>query len=115
MSRYTSRRYTGRRTITCACGCARTGPAEGRGLIHPCYQRARATGTLHRWPARQPPAAVYQARQPRTLDRIADYADLLAWGHTPAQAAARLGVSLRTARRYQAHLRTTNTEQKEAA
>ncbi len=45
------------------------------------------------------------ARGERKNARMEDYAELRWWGLTQAQAAARLGVSERTAQRYEAELR----------
>jgi hypothetical protein len=45
------------------------------------------------------------ARQTAFEARLEDYADLRSWGLNRAQAAERMGVSLRTADRYEAELR----------
>ncbi|MBB4935678.1 ribosomal protein L13E [Lipingzhangella halophila] len=104
--------------ITCAC-CGRTGPHIGRGLIRTCHTRHSANGTLHRWPLNPHRApngtTTYQLRSPTALGRAEDYAELRSQGLTRVEAAERLGVTIRTASRYQAYLRATQQEQEHTA
>jgi hypothetical protein len=75
----------------CRCGCGRT-PVHARGLAKSCYDRSR----WHGWPGALPP---------RPSDRREDYAELRSWGIGRRDAAARIGVCLRTIDRYEARLR----------
>lgn len=73
--------------------CGRVRPIPSRGLCHGCRHRHQDAGTLAEWG---------YTRE----DRIADYAALRRDPEvTPAAAAARIGVSSRTAYRYEAALR----------
>ncbi|MFD0889969.1 hypothetical protein ACFQ08_35965 [Streptosporangium algeriense] len=94
-----------RRTVLCVC-CATPGYVMGRGLITACYQRHRSGGTLDQFPMRGAPVkgAGEAAREAR-LARLEDYADLLTWGASWKDAAARVGVCRRTAERYNAALK----------
>lgn len=47
----------------------------------------------------------WEARRQRRLDRLEDYADLRALGLSREEAASQVGVSFRTAERYEAALR----------
>ncbi|MFC3980202.1 hypothetical protein [Streptosporangium jomthongense] len=101
------------RIITCVC-CGQQGPSQGRGLIRACYQRHRSTGVLDRFPMLgKPPVQAGKAAREARLARLEDYADLLAWGASWKEAAARVGVCRRTAERYNAALRTLESESPE--
>jgi hypothetical protein len=59
----------------------------------------------HKYGRREARAAGRRARMAHRLTRVEDYAELRSWGLTRPEAAARLGVTLRTADRYDAELR----------
>ncbi|MFY7069609.1 hypothetical protein ACOQFV_27440 [Nocardiopsis changdeensis] len=94
------------RTVTCICGCGRTGPHHGRGLITACWHREKYHGRLNDWPLTQAPV-----NRPMRLisesvrGRLEDYLELRSWGVPVPEAARRLGVSERTITRYNSHLR----------
>ncbi|WP_144069894.1 helix-turn-helix domain-containing protein [Nonomuraea indica] len=81
--------------VLCAC-CEELGLHGGRGLCHTCYRRHLAAGTLAQYPRLQ----TWLSAQ----GRIADFAELRERGLTVREAAEQIGVSLRTAERYQARL-----------
>lgn len=100
-------------TITCACGCGRTGPHEARGLTKVCYARARRRGVLHRyplWSASQAfrdrrAASIRRAHRTHRDARIEDYVHLRETGETRHAAESRLGVTHRTTTRWHSTLR----------
>ena len=71
-----------------------------RGWCPPCYRR----WCDHGKPASGPPTPRQGAGGGPHPGRIEDYADLRSWGLTLAEAALRLGVTKRTAQRYEARL-----------
>ncbi|GAA1455424.1 helix-turn-helix domain-containing protein [Nocardiopsis tropica] len=101
------------KTIVCVCGCGRTGLHSGRGLINSCWHRESRAGRLDQWPPRPVPAAQLRAQtaamvadaQAARDGRIEDYIELREWGHTRPEAAARMGVTLRTLTRWHNQLR----------
>lgn len=86
----------------CRCGCGR--PVARRGLSKACYDRWRYWGCPQEIPV---PAHIGNDRRER--DRLEDYAEIRAQGYRVEHAAARIGVSERTAWRYETQLR--NREQ----
>lgn len=75
--------------------CARCGlqkPVRGRGLCFGCRSRSVRDGTISEYGYTR-------------ADRLADYVKLRRGGLGPARAAARIGVTERTAHRYEAALR----------
>ena len=80
--------------------CGHDGDHKAKGLCGTCYKR------WDRWgrPAEVPPPHTRGPGRSRA-DRREDYAELLSWGETRQQAARRLGISERTAWRYEAELR----------
>lgn len=84
---------------TCRCGCRQ--PATQLGLAHACYERSRYHG--------QPGAiiaAIGRGNDRLRPARLEDYAELRSeYRETLAAAAARVGISERTAWRYEAELR----------
>jgi hypothetical protein len=113
----TARVLAGLSAAVCrSCGKHRKKRADGgwhggRGLCTACYHRSRRAG----FPAAVPPrrhapfsaafvaAAVALAADRRSgrAGRLEDYADLRSWGATPERAAERVGITLRTAERYE--------------
>lgn len=102
-----------RPTITCIC-CGTTGSAKGRGLIGACYLRHWKSGTLDRYPidpdvtsARRRQGAIKSREKYARIraGRVEDYVYLRSCGETRERAAARLGVTVRTAERYEQTLR----------
>ncbi|MBB5431389.1 helix-turn-helix domain-containing protein [Nocardiopsis composta] len=87
-----------RRTVACAC-CGAVGPHRGRGLIASCYGRAYEEGTLDRWPTVRRRTARRQGA--RLRERRAAYLALRTSGMKQAAAAARVGISVKTAYRYE--------------
>lgn len=87
--------------ITCMC-CQQDGPHGGRGLRRGCYEMHRDAGTLSRFPIR--------GEQFPTRWRREEYATLRASNISPHRAAELLGISLRTAERYEARLRADACE-----
>lgn len=93
---------SGTKTISGRCRCCRRSRAAdprsrhwARGYCGGCYDRWRKRG----FPAEGPPAVSARAA------RLEDYGDLRSFGLSPEAAARRLGVSARTAWRYEAELR----------
>lgn len=84
--------------ITCA-SCGHDRARRARGLCNTCWNHHQAAGTLGQFP----PTPRGETR-PR-LHRVTDYAELRAYGELLDVAARRLGVSARTAWRYEARLR----------
>lgn len=82
----------------CWCGCGR--PAYRAGLWGACYVRWRKAGR----PAQVPPPRG-RGNDGHRADRVEDYAEICGQGYRLEHAAARLGVSERTAWRYEAALR----------
>jgi hypothetical protein len=87
-------------TQLCVCGCnrpavARPGKPATRGFRYSCYRR---------WLAQGKPEELRPPRDWRR-GRLESYAELRGWGQTIQQAADRLGVTYRTATRYEAELR----------
>jgi hypothetical protein len=80
-----------RRLDDCA-DCGRLMPIDARGLCSACYWRNRDHGTLDEFGCVK-------------ASRLADYAELRRLGVPVPVAAARLGVSERTAWRYEAEAR----------
>lgn len=72
---------------------------------HRCSERWRYAGR----PESGPPPSRQQVGGPR-YGRVEDYAELRSWGLSLEQAAARLGVTYRSALRYQAVLRAMEPE-----
>jgi len=93
--------------------CGQVRPHAGRGLCEPCRARHHRAGTLSLWPLSG--RAAHRRNPPRSAGAVAGRAEDLAWlvetGETVEMAAQRVGVSGRTAARYQARLR----RQREAA
>ena len=86
--------------MTCRCGCGR--PARGRhGLSDACRKR---------WLYHDCPEQVPEPSNPgndhRKADRLEDYLELRSWGVTRQEAAARIGVCLKTIERYDAEIRS---------
>lgn len=104
------------RTVTCVCGCGRTGRHYGRGLVMACWNREQRNRNLDRYPRTTPEPTPRPMRlvSESVAGRVADYAELRSWGVSLHEAAARLGVTSRTAHRYESHLRATTTAQEEA-
>jgi hypothetical protein len=104
--------------IDCA-ACRRRRPHYSRNWCSPCYQRwwragmpaggpppARPLSTKRLAAVRTAAALARAARTTRRKGRIEDYSWLLRdQGATRVEAAARVGVSIRTAQRYDAYLR----------
>ena len=103
--------------VTCVCGCGRHGRHHARGLIEACWKRAYRAGVLDRYPRTlpDPRPQVMSLVSVTTRGRLEDYIELTrVWGVSREEAAARVGVTERTVRRYEAHLRATaQTSQKE--
>lgn len=98
-----------RRIVECVC-CGTEGPHIGRGLIQLCHNRHALAGTLELFPLNPESAREAAARGHETVHyayqaRLEDYAELLSWGESPKKAAARVGISERTARKYDKQLR----------
>ena len=98
-----------RRTVECVC-CGTEGPHIGRGLIQRCHNRHALAGRLEEFPLNPGSAnASLQRGQETRLQayagRLEDFAELLSWGESPEQAAKRLGISEKTARKYERRLR----------
>ena len=98
--------------ITCACGCGRTGPHHGRGLLSACYRRAMRAGRLPDYPSArdydtQVALAIraHEASIRVTEARIEDYVFLRETGADRAEARDRLGITDRTVTRYHRVLR----------
>ena len=83
--------HSRRRVAECA-SCEQEGPLISRGLCKPCRDRHQWAGTLTSF-------GYVKA------DRVADYADLRRDGELLEVAASRIGVSERTAWRYEAGLK----------
>ena len=66
-----------------------------------CYKRWMD----HGFPASGPPVKRVQVAGWRSDGRVEDYAELRSWGLTRQESAARLGVTIRSALRYEARLR----------
>ena len=103
--------------IDCA-ACHRRRPHFGRRWCSACYQRwcragkpdggpppARHLSTTRLVAVRTAAALARAARTARRQGRIEDYAWLRGQGATRTEAAARVGVTVRTTQRYDAHLR----------
>lgn len=71
------------------------------GYCRRCYSRWMD----HGFPAGGPPAERVQLVGSSSHGRVEDYAELRSWGRTRREAAARLGVTIRSALRYEARLR----------
>jgi transcriptional regulator with XRE-family HTH domain len=82
--------------VCCAC-CDEFGRHGGRRLRNTCYNRRLKAGTLDGFPP-------LGAALPR-LWRLEEYTELRARGVSIRKAAERLGVTDRTAARYEAHLK----------
>jgi hypothetical protein len=99
--------------LTCACGCERTGAHEARGLLPGCYTRAFRAGRLDDYPPhpmsldrrRVAAARMVQGKQAARDGRLEDYIELRSWGLSRREAAARVGVTLRTTVRWHHRLR----------
>jgi hypothetical protein len=108
--------------IDCA-SCRRRRPHFGRRWCSSCYQRWWRAGK----PAGGPPpmcdlspkqlaaahaaaALARTARTARRVGRIEDYTWLRGQGATRAEAARRVGVTIRTTQRYDAHLRAQGVD-----
>jgi hypothetical protein len=76
--------------IECVC-CGQRGSDKGRGLRSACWDRHEAAGTLEQWPVRTGDATA----------RRAAFKALREGGLSVPEAAARLGVSRKTAEQYQ--------------
>lgn len=74
-------------------------PVKAHGWCKPCYQRWLCHGRPEDGP---PPPGT---RGNSCEGRVEDYTELKSWGLTRQQAAARLGVTLRTIVRYEHRLR----------
>ncbi|WP_289009372.1 hypothetical protein [uncultured Thermomonospora sp.] len=74
--------------------CGREREHEAHGLCRTCYTR---------WRRR---AALAAGRVPRIAARVQDYAEVRSLGETRETACARLGISVRTAVRYEGLLRS---------
>ena len=104
--------------ITCGCGCGRRGRHQGRRLVEACWIRAKRAGTLDRYPRVTP---IPQSRPMRLVatsvqGRLEDYVEMTRdWGLSKAHAADRLGITLRTATRYESHLRATTPQEESTA
>lgn len=103
------------RRLTCRCCRARLGKGfrrEGRihGLCRNCWVRWRAAGFPEDGPSApvRPWERVYAAR-------FEDYQELRSWDVSVADAAVRVGVSVRTAERYETRLRQGAREEQYAA
>lgn len=99
-------------TITCVCGCGRTGEHWARGLLSPCYKRASRAHRLDDYPPRpmtQAKAAAIRranaARRAGRTRRLEDYVFLRESGETRAAARQRLAVTDRTITRWHRTLR----------
>jgi hypothetical protein len=98
-----------RRTVTCSF-CGQAGPHRGYSWCGRCYERWR----YHGRPASGPPAPGKTSDRGNhaaleAAERREDYAWLRAeQGLTRRQAAERLGVTIRTAERYDAQLRAAS-------
>lgn len=84
-------------TITCACGCGRSGRHDTSGWIGACATRWRKAGRPDTGPP--PPHPATEARRRK-------YAALAALGRSKTYIAWRLSVSIRTVERYAAAHRT---------
>lgn len=84
--------YGRRHTVAECARCGRVRPLLGRGLCNPCRWMSRRNGTILDY-------GYVKA------DRVADYARLRGLGYELEDAAVRVGVSKRTAERYEAQLR----------
>lgn len=97
------------RIITCK-HCGDTKRHGAYGWCHACYTRWDRAGRPEDGPPQKTsPLAVlelaWQAHSERRKGRLEDYQDLRSWGLTVERAARRLGLSERTAWRYEAALR----------
>ena len=99
---------------TCAtCPARRPAQAWRHGWRGPWCHNCSERWRYHGRPASGPPPSRQQVGGPR-YGRIEDYAELRAWGETLEHAAERLGVTARTAQRYEAALRDIGTERRAA-
>ena len=90
------------RTVRCTC-CGRFGRHKAHDWCIACYQRWNRAGQPDTGPpprAQDPIAAAAAGRRAAKEAGIEDYLELLSWGETREQAAARLGVCMETTRRY---------------
>ena len=71
------------------------------GYCRRCYTRWME----HGFPASGPPVERVQVTGWRSDGRVEDYTELRSWGLTRQEAAARLGVTIRSVLRYEARLR----------
>ena len=85
-----------RRRVTVCASCEKVRPLITRGLCDPCRHRYEFDGTITDW-------GYVKA------DRVQDYAWLRKSGETLPVAASRIGVSERTAWRYEAELRDASS------
>lgn len=100
---------TKKRTVRCR-HCDRFGPHGANNWCSTCYQRWKRAGRPDGGPPQPLPRVECAARaraafQDVVQGRRDDYVDLLSWGETREQAAARLGVCEETTRRYDRVLR----------
>jgi hypothetical protein len=85
----------------CRCGCGRPAAPHRLGLAKACHERFRYHGRPETF---GPPSG--RGNDGRRAEREEDYAELRSWDIPLEVAAGRVGVSVRTAERYEARLRS---------
>lgn len=84
-------------STSCRCGCDRT-TLYCRGLAKTCYERWREAGKPDVPPPPPDRRSGWLSRA--RAGRLEDYAELRSWGESIAAAAARVGISAKTAERW---------------